>query len=547
MKLLGKERDPKTGDEFFVYENVPIFDEHEDCDGVRYDYRLLSQIAQNNNDRIEDTGDLVPIVEHHTDDANDPKTDPEIFGYAGPFNVQRFGKKKPRWAIYARRWKIRAEKHDEAKLRPRRSVEIWPEDSPEDRYFDPIALLGAETPRRDLGILRYEKTGDKTRKIRYSIPSGSNTFVPNGTAGDDQPNRNAKGPTMAGSMAPEQLTQIIEAMKPVIEQIVAEQIDMANPPGTDNLGSDGSYPGGLGDDQMPMEDTLAPAGGLGGLGADMGAGPTEGGPPPAPGGDADPMAEDDEDDEFGKAAAGQFRKRFMKNGALDKDSAIQYMDSMDDGDYEAVEKYMKSTGCDDEELKQNFAKCCRGRDVSMPDADGMKKGAAKYRKDRNEIANKYQKACHELAGVKRRYAKAQETIAEMKAEATEQASKLRYEKRKAHLNEIRQEGYVLDPVEEMDGGCATMTDEQFDRHIDHVVRKRYQKVPIENVPGLDAAIAGDPKQYARKTDGDKSARYAKAAASAVITQRKLGNDVDYRTVLNHMVSKDTDKFEPQPA
>lgn len=140
------------GREYAVFDSVPIFDEHTGDDGVKYDARLLGRIAKNNNERIEDTGDYVPIVSHHTPEDKDPSKQPEILGFAGPFRLGKIGNKKPRHAILAT-FKVFKDQLPEFLKRPRRSVEIWPESSPDQRYIDPIAVLGAETPRRDLGLV----------------------------------------------------------------------------------------------------------------------------------------------------------------------------------------------------------------------------------------------------------------------------------------------------------------------------------------------------------------------------------------------------------
>ncbi len=521
-KLIGKETDD-SGEVFFVYENVPILDEHTDDEGVQYDRRLLSEVARNNNDRIEDTGDLVPIVEHHTDDENNPETDPEVFGYAGPFTVARFGKKKPRWAIYAAKWKIRASKHDEAKKRPRRSVEIWPEDTPENRYIDPIALLGAETPRRDLGLLRYSK---KTPKKRYSIAAGTNTFMPSGDISKKEPKKNSKGTEM---LSPDDMTQLIEAMKPMVESMVSEMTATANDPtdslveepemdelGLDDMPMDGMDEMGM-DEEMPLDDTA-----VDGEAEELGEGMD---------------MENEDEDEFGAAQAKQFRKRFMKSEGSDEEGAKQYLDSMDDGDYGMLEQYAKS--CDDEDFKEMYSKCGRGRDISDPDCDGMGKSTLKYAK---KMKGRYQKVKHELEGLKRRYSKAVEVNSELKAQATDAKVKARCSKRRSQLTAMQmREGIVLDVDEEMGpNGGSTMNESQWENHTEGM-RKRYQRVPIENVPGLDEAIVGKPKRYGNSS-GDKRQQYSKKARQVVIEARSKGKDVEYKSVLNHMVENDTDKY-----
>ena len=200
-KRMGKffyEKDEESGEEFVVYPSVPIFDEHEGEDGTVYDREVLAHIAQNNNDRIEDTNDLCPIGGWHTpqEDEYDPDKDPPIIGWAEQFRVEDFGNKRPRGCIFCT-FKIYKKFHDYFKSHPRRSVEIWPEDDPKQRYIDPIAVLAGVTPKRDLGYLYAKSTSagpevlepmrysqkDQSSKLKYemSYPGGGNTYVPGGT------------------------------------------------------------------------------------------------------------------------------------------------------------------------------------------------------------------------------------------------------------------------------------------------------------------------------------------------------------------------------
>lgn len=200
-KRMGKffyEKDEESGEEFVVYPSIPIFDEHEGEDGTVYDREVLAHIAQNNNDRIEDTDDLCPIVGWHTpqEDDYDPDKDPPIIGWAENFRVEDFGNKRPRGCIFCT-FKIYKKFHDYFKSHPRRSVEIWPEDDPKQRYIDPIAVLAGVTPKRDLGYLYSKSTSEgpevlepmrysqknQSSKLKYEMayPGGGNTYIPGGT------------------------------------------------------------------------------------------------------------------------------------------------------------------------------------------------------------------------------------------------------------------------------------------------------------------------------------------------------------------------------
>ena len=160
---------------FTQVRDVPVFAEHttKDRQGntVVYDRNALAAITKRCNDRIEDTGDYSPITDGHTPDKDQLSMGasmPEVLGYSGPY---RMGKTNPRWAIFADEWW-----HDEdvPKLRKlrRRSPEVWLEDRMEDRFFDPIAALGAETPRLDMGMTRYARVGDRVvEKYTAAAPS----------------------------------------------------------------------------------------------------------------------------------------------------------------------------------------------------------------------------------------------------------------------------------------------------------------------------------------------------------------------------------------
>ena len=186
MKSWKYEKDTSTGEVYAVYHSVPIFKEHTGSDGTKYTQELLEDIADNNNDRIEETGDYCPIVGWHTPSDNDPSKDPPIIGFAENFRVEKFGKKNPKWCIYAT-FKIRKDKHDYFRDHPRRSVEIWPEDKPENRYIDPIAVLGAETPRQDLGLVYSKSAAGEESYMYSSVAGGGNTYVPGEVEKNDKP------------------------------------------------------------------------------------------------------------------------------------------------------------------------------------------------------------------------------------------------------------------------------------------------------------------------------------------------------------------------
>jgi hypothetical protein len=155
---------------FVIRDDVPILDEHvvTDEDGktlAEIDGGKLALIAHRANRRIAETGDEVPIVIGHTRDDAPESEQPEIVGYASNFrvgNLFRTGRK----AIKAT-FKFFRDKIGLVRKYPRRSVELWLSDW----TIDPISLLGATTPERDLGLLKMSKRNGKNQKsVRLRSP-----------------------------------------------------------------------------------------------------------------------------------------------------------------------------------------------------------------------------------------------------------------------------------------------------------------------------------------------------------------------------------------
>lgn len=148
----------KFGDGFKHVDNVCEFTEHatkgrDDKPNI-YDRNALVGILTRLNHRIADTGDFSPVVEGHTPDPDEVaqgRSQPDVLGYAGPFRLGMIGNENPRWAIFGDEHH-HVEAVDKLKRLRRRSPEVWLEDKMEDRFFDPIAALGATTPRLDLGM-----------------------------------------------------------------------------------------------------------------------------------------------------------------------------------------------------------------------------------------------------------------------------------------------------------------------------------------------------------------------------------------------------------
>jgi hypothetical protein len=242
---------------YVVKPAVAILDEHElvDAQGnsTRIDADALQTIADNCNRRVEETGDECPLVIGHTlDDA--PETDqPPVVGYARDFFVGdlfRTGKK----ALFAT-FKILADKVDVVRNYPRRSVELWLERM----EVDPISLLGATTPERDLGLLQLERRGSPKRYSRVyddatcptppcdpvppSVPEVPENSAP--MADEMKPDDAPKGDADKSTLSDADVSKIVAAIMQTdvfkqLEQIIAEE--ETTPEGADAGHPDDAFP-----------------------------------------------------------------------------------------------------------------------------------------------------------------------------------------------------------------------------------------------------------------------------------------------------------------
>ena len=388
-------------------------------------------------------------------------------------------------------------------------MEIWPEDRPEDRYFDPIALLGAETPKRDLGLI-YSKgtTRGGKRPVRYEMgaaaaaPSGTNTFLP---GGDNRKKQNAKGAdAMPQQFSTEQLDQLTE----VIRSIVAPMIDEAA------IGNDaGAPPEPEFDPNMPP-----PADPMAGAGAP--ADPMMGAPAPAPmppgpadpmgGGDEIPGLEPEEDDQM-NYMQGMYAKfqKYGKGEEFDEGGAGAFLDTLDGEESEQFRKYMMENGDDDD--KMQYSKCT-GADISdedQPEAAQLQKYrkraldvSAKYR-NQKRIADKYQK---ENAELKHRLADLQQAE--------------RYQRRRRTLTELEAQGLVLDVADEM-AHTDGYSDQAFEDHVTHAA-EHYAKVPMGHLE-LGQHL---PKPSPGTMSEGRSRRIGDEARKRVLEARRKGQDGD---------------------
>jgi len=179
--------------EFVTMQDVPVFAEHETTtkDGRKLNFGRaeLQAVADRCNRRIEQTGDYAAITLGHTPDPSSPnQQQPEVVGFAGPFRVGLAGApgQRLRYAVLAN-FHIYKEDVDKVRKHPRRSPELFVEDTYDDMFLDPIALLGAEAPRLDMGLLyTAHRNGRTVHKYTAVAPAAGNVFVPSNDALKDK-------------------------------------------------------------------------------------------------------------------------------------------------------------------------------------------------------------------------------------------------------------------------------------------------------------------------------------------------------------------------
>lgn len=634
---------PSDNGDFVVFEHVALFDIHTGDDGVHYDERLLTAIADNCNRRIRNTHDYCPVVVGHTRDQDDKRSatdDPPVIGLCGPFYVSDWvnadGKQSK--AIFATFW-IFPEQEKTFLRNPRRSVEIWPEERPEQRYFDPVSVLGAETPKRDLGLIYSRQSGGRPPSLNYAVPGplryskrsfgrppikydagggggapvttpgGGNTFIPGMVStkkkkhaklaspigsGDQlqDDNQSATIPQGEGNMlSPEDLQQIIEALKPTIQSLIdnaTANVDDENPlplegdhSGLDKGGVSGNaLPG----DAMMKPPGLPPTGGPPMPGAmpdaDASMPSPKGGMPPPDANQADHQ-EPDEDEEGGpsdededdtphpdkmsdedKLYSRGIGRKFMKYLKDGDEEADKFMKGLDKDDSKSLKSYMKYC-CDDSKSKEKYAASC-GDNM---DSDEMKSGEPdRYGKTKhipptaqhstyrfenqrkkenalstdNDHAVKYSKLREEKEKLAKQYKKLQVVSEELKATCQEQQqelTKLRNSEqcatRYSKLKDLEVQGYVLDPDDEM-ALTADYSNDQFQRHCEEIVPTRYSKTS-NNL--LNLGQNQEPSPIRLGMD-QKAQKHAISARDSVLRYQKDGKKVDYTAMLKHLIDND---------
>jgi hypothetical protein len=291
-------------DRFEHVRDIPVFKEHEYVDRhgetQKYGLEELLAVCDRCNERIDDTGNFAVLSEGHTptrDQLTKGAKNPPALGFAGPFRLGQIGNRNPRWAIFSDEHWFR----DSAKYRqqlPTRSPEVWLNTDMRQRFFDPIAALGSETPRLDMGV-RFARLESGEEVEKYSsaavAPGMANAFTPAHIAGGTR-REQYESPTPADPAAappvthtPEQDPMAGEISDEAIQQLVAAlmQTDVMQwckaKMAAEEMGGGDDNQDDMGEGMPGMEDNADPMGQGAGMPPDMGVGDQEGMAPPPPG------------------------------------------------------------------------------------------------------------------------------------------------------------------------------------------------------------------------------------------------------------------------
>jgi hypothetical protein len=232
----------------------------------------IAAICRNMNRRTK-LGLNPPLINKHTPDRSQPNPmdkEPYIVGYAGNYRIGMIDDgEKQRFSIFGDEYH-KPEHLAELNDKPRRSVELMRYKDSARNFFDPIACLGAESPRIEMPPAYYSVEHDDAglEVVRYSIAvpvaaGSSNTFIKQ--FGDKERMQATAEPNVqtenSQMLQPEDLNQITDAVKNILAPYLPMLDAMAagQNPGMQQPGAMPGQPGMPGQ-QQPGGDELQLAG-----------------------------------------------------------------------------------------------------------------------------------------------------------------------------------------------------------------------------------------------------------------------------------------------
>src|ERR1043166_2476978 len=222
---------------YTVVPDVAVLDEfHLQRDGVDkiIDAGFLQEICDTANEREANTGDLTPAVIGHLNLTRFfPETQqPPIVGYfrnwkVGPlFDTGRMAALPDFW--------IKNEFVPQVKNYPRRSSELWIDRA----EIDPVSLLGATVPARDLGPLPIALERDDGTKpvVRYITGDINVPDVKDDKKPTDDEKKDSSGKTVGMQQVIELLNQILAKVTGGSTPPPVDQSNPVVPPATGDVG-----------------------------------------------------------------------------------------------------------------------------------------------------------------------------------------------------------------------------------------------------------------------------------------------------------------------
>lgn len=221
--------------------DLPITNASGETDYFAVDKEFLDRCIANGNRREAETGDLCPLVigkvagAHHTVKGLCEAGQPEVVGFLRNWTGGLLGN-TTRYAAYADFW-IKNEDVDRVKKYPRRSAEIWKGRA----EIDPVSLLGATTPERDLGLLPIALSRRPTdQEISATVTRTGALDMPT-TATDTQGDPNATPSNADQNQLLSKLIAQVTDLSAMVQTLMGGAAA-----GDANTGAEGAAPGAAG-------------------------------------------------------------------------------------------------------------------------------------------------------------------------------------------------------------------------------------------------------------------------------------------------------------
>lgn len=588
LEQLAKTQYPE--DKYDYVRSVAVFSEHmgHDHDGGQRQYTKadLQKIVDCNNHRILDTQQFVPISDGHTptpEMKNKGISNPKIMAWAGNYRMGMIGDENPRWAIFQDEYR-KKENADYFRSHPRRSVEIWLHDNIEDRFFDPVAALGSETPKLELPMKFSRQSTpiehyEMGATLQYSFAGADSVHV------SSTPARNKPEPNIAPKerfegeipvLTPEQFTAAIQSMVDEGNKILAmtggtpAMPEHPEPPAPQP--NDPMQAPGMGAPMAPP----APADPMGGMPPETP--PDAGGPaPPVPPGNAFPPEEEDSSPE--EPHSMPFSSDELPDDETDdetNDEDVEMFsheeDEEDHEDYmgeESMEEPVDEFDSDEEDMDIDDMYESEEEDEETEDYESMeygpettkqlksgklskkgKKMRSSKRKGNTPGVSRYQR---ENAALRRELSDQKENYSKLQAEVSRQRAELEDAKRLAVLQRLdithvlpQKKLYDKSGNEKVIAGvdaqmlkcsyAAMPSQQDFEDHINYIT-EFYSKRENEVV------TLGDVQHYSMYTPSKEPSqadhiRISREARNAVLKARKNNEKLDIEDVKRDMYSKE---------